>query len=240
MNRKPRIVHSSAGRLRVHLPDPGGRFAERLRQIPGVRSAEASELTGNILILFDPRQTEEKTLLSELDSGSAETIHCLPNRVTAVKDRTSLVRKKIVELRSSAEGDQQGVYLTGPKASLYQVFGWTSVGLSVVGAVTPGIPTAPFVVLASYFFIRSSPKAHDWLMRSRWFGPFLRDWEEGRGVRRSVKVAAVGLMAAGAVFTWLAGLPPVVLATIWSLEAIGLVIVLRLPVVEDATPAPTE
>jgi uncharacterized membrane protein YbaN (DUF454 family) len=127
-------------------------------------------------------------------------------------------------------------YVTGPTRSLYHVLGWSSVGLAVVGAVTPGIPTAPFVIVAGYFFIRSSPRAHDWLLRSRWFGSFLRDWEEHRGVKRSVKYTAVGLMGAGLVFTWLLNPPPAVLASILALEAIGLVVVLRLPVVESSPP----
>jgi uncharacterized membrane protein YbaN (DUF454 family) len=111
--------------------------------------------------------------------------------------------------------------------------------MAVVGAILPGIPTVPFVVLASYFFVRSSPRAHAWLLRSRWFGPHLRDWEERRGVRRSAKYTALGLMGAGLVVTWLAGLPAAITASIVTLEIVGAVIILRLPEVEPTpTPAP--
>jgi uncharacterized membrane protein YbaN (DUF454 family) len=65
----------------------------------------------------------------------------------------------------------------------------------------------------------------------------LRDWEEHRGVRRSTKWTALALMGAGLVFTLLTGLPLEVVASILALEAIGLVVVLRLPVVESAPPA---
>jgi uncharacterized membrane protein YbaN (DUF454 family) len=105
--------------------------------------------------------------------------------------------------------------------------------MAVVGAILPGVPTAPFVLLAGYFFVRSSPPAHAWLMRSRWFGPFLRDWEERHGVRRSVKYTAVGLIAVGATVTWLLGLPAVLLAVILAVEFVGLIVVLRLRVVEE-------
>jgi uncharacterized membrane protein YbaN (DUF454 family) len=121
--------------------------------------------------------------------------------------------------------------------SLYQALGWSSVGMGVVGAITPGIPTAPFALLAGYFFIRSSPAAHQWLLRSKWFGQFVREWEEHHGVRRSVKYAAVGLMAGGLTITLLLDLPPAVTTSILVLEVIGLVVVIRLPVVEPAQKA---
>ena len=51
---KPRVVHSSYGRLRVHLPDPDGHIAVQLLGQPGVSFAQGSRLTDNLLILFDP------------------------------------------------------------------------------------------------------------------------------------------------------------------------------------------
>jgi uncharacterized membrane protein YbaN (DUF454 family) len=233
---KPTVVHSSVGRLRIHRPDPDGYLSACIRRLPGVKSVEASELTGNILILYHPRQTNEQTLLTELSTLGADEPPPVPARRAVTRPAASAPRPAAPVLR--VEPTPANGYVTGPTQSLYKVLGWSSVGLAVVGAVTPGIPTAPFVLVAGYFFIRSSPAAHEWLLRSRWFGPFLRDWEERRGVKRSVKYAAVGLMGAGLVFTWLVGLPPAVLASILALEAVGLVIVLRLPVV-DEPPSPT-
>jgi uncharacterized protein len=122
--------------------------------------------------------------------------------------------------------------MTGTGRVVYQALGWASVGMAVVGAITPGIPTAPFVLLAGYFFIRSSREAHEWLRQSRWFGPMLRDWEEHRGVRRSIRNAAVGLIVLGMAVTLMLGLPTAVLATILTLQLVGLAIVLSLRVVE--------
>jgi uncharacterized membrane protein YbaN (DUF454 family) len=210
-----RVVHSSPGRLRVHCPDPGEPLLARLRGVPGVRSVEASAWTGNLLIQFDPRRTSETALLAELGLAAED-------------------RGQGVALRPVAGEEQADGYVQGGWARLYKALGWSSVGMAVVGAATPGIPTAPFVLLAGYFFVRSSPTAHAWLLRSRWFGQILRDWEESHGVRRSVKYGAVGLMAAGLALTLALGLPVQVVASVVALEVIGLVVVARLPTVERA------
>jgi uncharacterized membrane protein YbaN (DUF454 family) len=228
------VVHSSFGRLRVHLPDVDGNVSARLRQLPGVTSAEANYLTGNILILFNPQQTSAKMLLAELHALCAPL---LPAVVT--KDVSEPSASTALVLQDDPIAAQPEGYVTGVRARVYKALGWASVGMAGVGAATPGIPTVPFVVLASYFFVRSSPEAHAWLLRSRWFGQILRDWEEHRGIRRGVKNTALGLMGAGLVISSLIGLPTVVFASIVALEAVGVAIVLRLPVIEDeSSPAP--
>lgn len=78
-----RIVHSSVGRLRVYCPDPGGHVVVRLRRLPGVTSASASELTGNILILFDPQLTSPEILCGEICSTSSEPTALLPTTATS-------------------------------------------------------------------------------------------------------------------------------------------------------------
>jgi uncharacterized protein len=234
------VVHSSLGRLRIHLPDPTGQITARLRRLPGVTYAEANRITGNLLILFSSPQTTEKTLLAELQSCCAIAPVASPSIPKSRPTQAVVVRKAVKQIeiatvkieRRTADVVRPPVYLTGWRSWLYKAFGWASVGLAVVGAITPGIPTVPFVILAGYFFVRSSPEAHQWLLRSRWFGQMLRDWEEYRGVRRSVKYAVVGLLAAGLAIAWLLGLSPVVIGSILTFGVIGVVVVLRLPAVE--------
>lgn len=77
------------------------------------------------------------------------------------------------------------------KRILYLILGWMFVALGAAGLILPLLPTTPFILLASSCFLRSSPRFRDWLLRNRWFGPSIRDWEERKAVRRSVKVVAV-------------------------------------------------
>src|SRR5438132_161043 len=80
---------------------------------------------------------------------------------------------------------------TGLKRLLLVAAGLGCVGLAYLGAILPGLPTTPWVLAASYFFARSSPRLERWLKRSPFFGKLIHDWEEHRGIRRGVKVFAV-------------------------------------------------
>jgi hypothetical protein len=74
--------------------------------------------------------------------------------------------------------------------------GWACLGLAVIGAVLPLIPTTPFVLLASWCFYRGSPRIHAWLHRSRLFGPTLDDWQHYHGIRRGLKHRAIVMVLA--------------------------------------------
>ncbi|MDX1966979.1 MAG: YbaN family protein [Planctomycetaceae bacterium] len=114
---------------------------------------------------------------------------------------------------------------------LYFLGGAVALGLGLAGIVLPLLPTTPFLLLSSYCFVRSSPAAHRWLLSHRWFGPYLRDWELHRGVRRSVKLVAVSSVALVVLSTWVLSDSSVVLRTaVTGLAAVGLVVVWRLPV----------
>jgi len=85
-------------------------------------------------------------------------------------------------------------HTTGFRRALYLSGGVACVGLAYLGAVLPGLPTTPWVLLASYCFGRSSPRLQRWLRGTPLFGRLLRDWEEHRGIRRPVKVFAIAFI----------------------------------------------
>jgi uncharacterized membrane protein YbaN (DUF454 family) len=58
----------------------------------------------------------------------------------------------------------------------------------------PGIPTFDFVILAAFFFARSSDRFHDWLINHRVFGKMIAAYR-GAGLTRRIKtVAAIGIV----------------------------------------------
>ena len=68
------------------------------------------------------------------------------------------------------------------------------VGLGAIGAVVPGMPTTVFLVLAAACFIRSSQRLYDWLISNKTFGPYLKDYREGKGIPLRAKVIALSLI----------------------------------------------
>ena len=77
---------------------------------------------------------------------------------------------------------------------LWISIGLLFVGLGAIGAVIPGMPTTVFLVLAAACFIRSSQKLYDWLIKNKTFGPYLKDYREGKGIPLKAKVLALILI----------------------------------------------
>jgi uncharacterized protein len=74
----------------------------------------------------------------------------------------------------------------------YLALGWLCVVSGAIGVVLPGWPTTIWIILATYFFARSSPRFYNWLMNHRVFGPLVRDWRDGKGMTARAKKMAVG------------------------------------------------
>ncbi len=102
--------------------------------------------------------------------------------------------------------------------------------LGALGAVLPILPTTPFLLLTSYFLVRSSPKLNAVLLRSRFFGPILTDWQVHRGVRKDIKVKAVLVVVLTVgVSLYLTGTSLWPALGVVTLSLVGIGIVLRLP-----------
>lgn len=122
----------------------------------------------------------------------------------------------------------------GPRWLLFAVLGWVFVGVAVLGAMLPVLPTTPFLLLACGCFARSSPTWNRWLVRSPVFGPVLHDWQRHRGIRPHVRLTAVVtiLVVGGLSLSW-GGLAAWAKWLVGGLLAMGLVVVVRLPAARD-------
>jgi uncharacterized membrane protein YbaN (DUF454 family) len=120
---------------------------------------------------------------------------------------------------------------------LYVAAGWTCVGLAVIGAILPLVPTTPFLLLASWCFFRGSPRIHAWLHRSKWFGPTLDDWDHYHGIRRGMKhrtILLVITVVAGSLV--LNSLPWWMKYLVLGLVAVGLYTIWTVPTLPDDAP----
>jgi uncharacterized membrane protein YbaN (DUF454 family) len=68
------------------------------------------------------------------------------------------------------------------KRHLYLLAGFITCGLGMLGAVLPLLPATPFLLLAAFCFVRSSPRWYDWLINHRIFGPYILAFRERRGL----------------------------------------------------------
>ena len=81
------------------------------------------------------------------------------------------------------------------KRYLYITLGLLAVGLGALGVVVPGLPTTPFLLLASWLFYRSSPRLQQWLLQS-WLGKYIHSYHRHGGMTATQKAGAVGIMTA--------------------------------------------
>lgn len=79
---------------------------------------------------------------------------------------------------------------------LWAGLGLFCVALAMIGVVLPLLPTVPFLLLAAFFFARSSSRLHNWLITHRLFGPMILDWQQSGAIRPAAKKAATLSVAA--------------------------------------------
>ncbi len=76
------------------------------------------------------------------------------------------------------------------KKTIYISLGSIFLGLGLLGAFLPILPTTPFILLSAYFYSHGSPKLHKWLLNSPMFGPVIKNWEENGSISMRAKILA--------------------------------------------------
>ena len=108
--------------------------------------------------------------------------------------------------------------LKGPIRALLIVLGTLCVVLAVLGMFLPVLPTTPLLLLAAVCYANSSEKFYHWLITNRWFGDYIRNYREGRGISLRQKVLTLSLL-------WLTiGITTVFLISQWWLRWVLVVI----------------
>ena len=75
--------------------------------------------------------------------------------------------------------------------STFLVLGFFFLGIAFVGVAAPLIPTVGPVLLAAFFFSKSSERFDHWLVNNRLFGGIVRDWRAGLGFTIRAKMIAI-------------------------------------------------
>ncbi len=74
------------------------------------------------------------------------------------------------------------------------IAGTLSVGLGILGIFVPVLPTTPFLLLAAACYARSSQRFYDWLLNNKYFGNYIRNYQQRKAVPLKVKVLTLALL----------------------------------------------
>jgi uncharacterized membrane protein YbaN (DUF454 family) len=78
--------------------------------------------------------------------------------------------------------------------TLWLVAGTICVVLGAIGIVLPILPTTPFLLAAAACYYKSSPRMHRWLLNNKWFGEYIRNYTEGKGLTKKTKITALTVL----------------------------------------------
>lgn len=111
------------------------------------------------------------------------------------------------------------------------VAGTFSLALGAIGVFLPILPTTPFLLLSAACYMRSSQHMHKWLLENRWFGEYIRNYKEGRGIPFKTKIVALTFLWAGIIYSAFIALDEILIAQVaLLLIAVGVSIhLIRLP-----------
>ncbi|QDU78181.1 Inner membrane protein YbaN [Bremerella volcania] len=106
--------------------------------------------------------------------------------------------------------------------------------LAVLGMILPIVPATPFLLVTSYFLVRSFPKLNDLLLDLPYFGPILYDWEVRKGIKTSTKIQAIATVVLGwGISILLFPIPGWALFIMAALVAVGIYVIYRVPEPHD-------
>ena len=85
--------------------------------------------------------------------------------------------------------------------------GTLCVALGILGIFVPVLPTTPFLLLAAFCYARSSERFHRWLLGNHWFGQYIKNYQQGRGIPLRDKILTLIVLWLTLSFTVLVAAP---------------------------------
>ncbi|WP_090237067.1 YbaN family protein [Lentibacillus halodurans] len=97
------------------------------------------------------------------------------------------------------------------KKILLILAGSISLGVGILGIILPLLPTTPLLLLAAACYVRSSEKLYHWLITNKYFGSYIQNYRDGKGIPLKAKVMGVSVLCLAMSYTILFIVPfPVV------------------------------
>lgn len=109
---------------------------------------------------------------------------------------------------------------------LYLACGMFFLAVGFVGVFVPLLPTTPFVLLATFFFSKSSERMHRWLIHHPQLGPPIREWQQYRVIRPRAKWLASSMITLVMSPTLIFGSFPLVLKLLMAATGVGVILLI--------------
>jgi len=74
------------------------------------------------------------------------------------------------------------------------ILGTLSLGLGIIGAFLPLLPTTPLLLVSAACYLRSSEKMYRWLLSHRWLGPLIRNYRQHQAMTSKHKIFTLVLL----------------------------------------------
>ena len=74
------------------------------------------------------------------------------------------------------------------------ILGLISLGLGILGAFLPVLPTTPLLLLAAALFLRSNDRLYSWLMNHPRLGSYISNFMEHKAIPKRVKTVSVAAL----------------------------------------------
>ncbi len=104
------------------------------------------------------------------------------------------------------------------------IAGTLFVGLGVLGIILPILPTTPFLLLAAACYARSSDKFYNWLLNNKWFGRYIKNYRDGKGIPIKTVVLSISLLWITIIFSVVFIVHNVFIRVILIIMAVGVTI----------------
>lgn len=74
------------------------------------------------------------------------------------------------------------------------ILGILSLGLGVLGAFLPVLPTTPLLLLSAALFLKGNERLYIWLMNHPKLGPYIKNFRENKAIPLRIKIISISML----------------------------------------------
>jgi len=100
----------------------------------------------------------------------------------------------VIEPSDVTMTDEKGTRIDRLRRGFFFVAGTISLGIGAIGIFIPLLPTTPLLLLSAACYYKGSKRMHHWMLNNKWFGTYIKNYKEGRGIPLRTKVFIVALL----------------------------------------------